>query len=173
MHCKLIFIYPDLIIPLPMSSIFWHSLISELISKRQMLVLDLFILYYNKHKHPDQMGEHHLRLLQIVWFNVPENKMIQRHLWWAFHHLPAHTTICKSIVLAALFFSTGALAVMRVLLTFALDCAAICECDEVFSCEPPHAVPRVGVVYNTPPHPFSLPLPEILCLSACLWFFMQ
>lgn len=28
--------------------------------------------------------------------------MIQRHLWWLFHHLPAHTTICKSIMFSAL-----------------------------------------------------------------------
>lgn len=27
---------------------------------------------------------------------VPGNKMILRHLWWAFHHLSAHITICKA-----------------------------------------------------------------------------
>lgn len=48
-----------------MWSIFWHSLISELISKRQMLVLDLSVLYYNKHKHPDQMGAHRLRPFKL------------------------------------------------------------------------------------------------------------
>ena len=77
---------------------------------------------------------------QCFDFNVHENNMIQRHVWRGFPSSPCtYNHLYINHALRATLFFTGALAVMRVPLTFALDWVAICECDEFsFFCHDSH-----------------------------------
>lgn len=73
----------------------WNNNLKDLISREtEMLVLYPSIFYHSKYKQSWTNGS--AAALTHTNCFVPGNKMIQRCLWWAFHHLPAHTTICKS-----------------------------------------------------------------------------